>query len=44
MGEILIVAGVAGVALTVIAIPVAVVVLRRQLRKLSERIRQEYEQ
>lgn len=44
MGDILILAGIAGLALAVIAAPVAVVVLRRQARKLSEQIQREYEQ
>jgi hypothetical protein len=44
MGSILIIAGIAGLVLTGIAAPIAVVVLRRQVKKLSERIQQEYEQ
>lgn len=44
MGNILIIAGIAGLVLTGIAALIAVVVLRRQVKKLSERIQQEYEQ
>ena len=44
MGNILIIAGFAGLAVTAIAIPAAMVVLRRQLKKINEQIRREYEQ
>lgn len=44
MGNLLLIAGCAGLVLTAIAAPVAVVLLRRQARKLDERVRQEYEQ
>lgn len=44
LGNILVIAGIAGLVLTVIASPIAVVILRRQAKALSERIQQEYEQ
>lgn len=44
MGDILIIVGIAGLVLVAVTAPIAVVVLRRQAQKLSERIEQEYEQ
>jgi len=43
-GSVLIIAGIVGLAITVIASPIAVLILRRQAKELSERIQQEYEQ
>ena len=44
MGDILIIAGIAGLAACAIAAPVAAALLRRRLKKLRERIREEYGQ
>lgn len=43
-GSVLIIAGIAGLAITAAATPVAVMILRRQAKQLNERIQQEYEQ
>lgn len=42
-GTILILAGLAGLAISLIAVPIAVVVLRKKGRKIAESIRAEYE-
>lgn len=44
MGNILIIAGFAGLAVTAIAIPTAMALLRRQLKKINDQIQREYEQ
>lgn len=44
MGNILIIAGFAGLAVTAIAIPAAMALLRRQLKKINDQIQREYEQ
>ena len=44
MGEILMIAGAAGLVLTAAAVPIAAVVLRRQEQKLSKLIQEDYEQ
>ena len=43
VGTILVIAGIAGLVLAVLAIPIAVAVLRRQGKAIAERIRREYE-
>lgn len=44
MGNILIIVGIAGLLLTAVAAPIAAMALRRQVKQLSERIQQEYDQ
>ena len=42
-GTILMIAGGAGLAVALVAIPIAIAVLRRQGKVIAERIRREYE-
>lgn len=44
LGNVLVIAGIAGLVLTGIASCIAVAILRRQAKKLDECIQQEYEQ